>query len=388
MSLVHISISYLLFEPHSDALHGRVHNSDLLEGHKWLGAHSSYVFWLSGSHGLCDDNCVGLWGTSRNAGMHPWCEGAYCMVPVSPASKWYLIIEFKGSFYIEHNVPFGLSSASGLQGEVADTTVNIWHSFCIGPVIKWVDDFNAFHYVTDDGLFVGISDNIIYHYDYDLDYIKAMITLLGIPWHTTKGSPFGDHFSYVSFEWNLVLKTIYLTKAKCKKHLAKVLFILQDFPLSCQFLKKGIQSLHGLLSHVTFVYLHGRAFLNNIVWWLTIFTSDFSLRFPPPSVILDLKWWSTQLSKPSIICSLMLHPPMSNLNIWVDASTDWGIGLLINDSWDAWKAPGQDIRWLKAVAVELIIALLNKMHLSHLDVLICSDSEGVIGTFQKGWSRD
>jgi len=125
------------------------------------------------------------------------------MVPVSPASKRYLIVEFKSLFYIDHNVPFGLASASGLQGEVADATVDIWHSLRVGPVIKWVDDFNAFHYANKAGLFSGISDGVVYRYDYDLDFIKAMIAPLGIPWHTTKGSTFGDIFSYVGFEWDL-----------------------------------------------------------------------------------------------------------------------------------------------------------------------------------------
>jgi hypothetical protein len=167
-----------------------------------------------------------------------------------------------------------------------------------------------------------------------------------------------------------------------------------DSPLSHQFLKKDIQSLYGSLSHIAFVYSRGRGYLNNIIWWLTTFVSDFAPRFPPPSVISDLKWWSIQLSKSSIIRSLAPRPLTSDFNIWVDASTDWGIGLLINDSWDAWrtlsgwKAPGRDIGWLEAVAVELIVSLLNEMHLSHLDVLIRSDNEGVIGSFRKGWSRN
>ena len=110
------------------------------------------------------------------------------MITVSPAFKCFLVVEFEGSFYFDHNVPFGLASASGLQGEVVDAIIDIWHSIHVGPIIKWVNDFNVFCYPTEHGSFSGMSGNILYHYDYYLAHIKAMITPLRIPWHTTKGS--------------------------------------------------------------------------------------------------------------------------------------------------------------------------------------------------------
>ena len=134
--------------------------------------------------------------------------------------------------------------------------------------------------------------------------------------------------------------------AKCEKYLTKILLIIQDSPLSQQFFKKDIQSLLSSLLHITFIYLCGRAYLNNIIRWLSTFTSDFAPRFPPPFIITDLIWWSIQLSKPSLIRSLLSHPSTSDFNIWVDTPTDWGIGLLFNNTWDAWrtlpawKAPG------------------------------------------------
>ncbi|KAJ2935338.1 hypothetical protein H1R20_g1756, partial [Candolleomyces eurysporus] len=65
-------------------------------------------------------------------------EGAYRTIPVRPDHKRFLIIKHKGLFYLNHDVPFGLRNASGLQGEVADAIVDIWHSLGVGPVIKWV----------------------------------------------------------------------------------------------------------------------------------------------------------------------------------------------------------------------------------------------------------
>ncbi|CAA7271031.1 unnamed protein product [Cyclocybe aegerita] len=305
-------------------------------------------------------------------------EGAYRTIPVWPNDKRYLIVQFE---------------ASGLQGEVADAIVDIWHALNVGPVIKWVDDFNVFRHPSSGGPFLDVSAATLYRYDYDLDYIKAMIAPLGVPWHDTKGSPFGDTFSYVGFEWNLPQKTVYLTLAKREKHRTKVLSFIQQAS-SSQFLKKEVESLYGSLSHISFVYQRGKAYLTNIISWLPKFPNDFTPRWALPSVISDLKWWLNVLSIPSTFRCLSPRPPTADLGIWVDASTDWGIGLLLEGRWDAWQtlptaiAPGRDIGWLEGVAIELIILILQASPLLHQDILIRSDNEGVIGAFRKGWSHN
>ena len=60
-------------------------------------------------------------------------EGAYRTIPVKPDHKRYLIIHFDGGFYINHNVLFSLTSASGLQSEVANATIDIWEYHEISP---------------------------------------------------------------------------------------------------------------------------------------------------------------------------------------------------------------------------------------------------------------
>ena len=73
-------------------------------------------------------------------------EGAYCTIPIKPDHKRYLIVHFDNLFYIDHDIPFGLASASGLQGEVADATIDIWKHLDISPAVKWVDDFSVFRF--------------------------------------------------------------------------------------------------------------------------------------------------------------------------------------------------------------------------------------------------
>jgi hypothetical protein len=62
-------------------------------------------------------------------------EGAYCTIPMKPDHKQYPIVHFDGLFYMNHNVPFGLASASGLQGEVADATIDIWEHHKVSPAV-------------------------------------------------------------------------------------------------------------------------------------------------------------------------------------------------------------------------------------------------------------
>ena len=51
-------------------------------------------------------------------------------------------------------------------------------------------------------------------------------------------------------------------------------------------------------------------------------------------------------------------------NVWVDASTDWGISVIYGRLWAAWrlkpgwKSEGRDIGWVESVALELTVLWL------------------------------
>jgi hypothetical protein len=52
---------------------------------------------------------------------------------------------------MDHNTHLGLRPLSGMQGAVADTTMDIWFTMAIGPAKKWVDNFVLFHYLLEWG---------------------------------------------------------------------------------------------------------------------------------------------------------------------------------------------------------------------------------------------
>jgi hypothetical protein len=76
-----------------------------------------------------------------------------------------------------------------------------------------------------------------------------------------------------------------------------------------------------------------------------------------------------------------------DLDIAIDASKSWGIGVVIDNQWDAWhwKAhwhfEGRNIGWAEAIAIELVMHILFERGLSDAVVLIHGDNQGVIGLF-------
>ena len=83
---------------------------------------------------------------------------------------------------------------------------------------------------------------------------------------------------------------------------------------------------------------------------------------------------------------------MQDLDIFVDASTDWGIGIKIGELWAAfrlrpdWKIAGRDICWLETVAIELLAYFLDSLGYHDIYLLIHSDNKGTIGAMNKARS--
>ncbi|KAF5383676.1 hypothetical protein D9615_003673 [Tricholomella constricta] len=107
------------------------------------------------------------------------------------------------------------------------------------------------------------------------------------------------------------------------------------------------------------------------------------------SVVHTLRWWLVKLGDPS--GSRILRPitKIAQIDVFVDASTSWGLGIILGNFWHAlklvenWKQPNHDICWLEAVAVKLAVSFLAQLGFSNTHVLIHSDNYGAIGAHYK-----
>jgi len=165
--------------------------------------------------------------------------------------------EWAGSFFIDHVFLFGLATAPGVQGCVADAMVDILNAWEVSPVFKWVDDFN---FMREPCGTIRLDDGLMdYVYAYDLGDIIQLMDKLGILWHPIdkKGHDFTFLATYVGFDWDLQAQTVSLPECQHKKYAVRVSAYLDAEWVSLEETMK----IHGTLQHMTFILMSGSSSL-------------------------------------------------------------------------------------------------------------------------------
>lgn len=313
-------------------------------------------------------------------------DAAFRCCPIAPSQQRHFIVGWQGQFYIDHNTPFGASSSSGVWGHLADALAAIFAARNIGPLKKWVDDFLFLRYPTEP------SANVL-SFSYDLSTLYAATEEFGWPWKHSKTRPFTTSFTYLGFLWDLPAKTVEITPIKKTRYLEKLTTWRSKHNVS----RKEAESMLGTLSHCTFALPDGRSRLPALSRFTASFshaTSEFSRRTPNSSVLADIEWWSIALSQPFCGSRLVRPPSMSPIEIWVDASSTWGIGVVFDGFWDTWrltdgwKTDGRDIGWAEMIAIELGLRTAIRNGHSSIHFRFHSDNLGVIGALDAGKSRN
>jgi hypothetical protein len=312
-------------------------------------------------------------------------DAAFRRCPIRPAQQCSFIVHWDGSYYIDHNAPFGATSAGGVFGRVADAKSAILKSKDIGPSKNWVDDFVFFR-------FPILLAPGPHSFSYSLTDIYALSERLGWPWKESKTRPFAPTFKYLGFIWDLSAKTVQIPDSKKVRYLTK----LEPWNAGQKFVKKDVESLLGTLVHCSLAVPDGRSRLPSISRFATSFnflSSPFIRKSPSSNALADIDWWRAQLSSPFCGSVLSKPPPSSSIEFWVDASSSWGIGIVFNGEWDSWRfspgwsTNGRNIGWAEMVAIELGLLFAIHKGFSDIHFLIKSDNQGVIHAIEGGKSR-
>ena len=281
-------------------------------------------------------------------------DAAFRNIPTHPSARPFLAIMVKGLIHLDHVLNFGASPSPGIFGRVADAMVRILLARGIEAVIKWVDDFIFFRYPSRrlaDGTF---------EFNYSADLVWTIANELGWPWAPEKFVNFSSTFTYIGFSWDLAAKFVELPEKKRIKYLERI----STWTLKSPHTLKETEIIIGTLNHICLVVPEGRAHLVALFKFRGGFKEgrygEVKHKLPNDATN-DMLWWRNRLQDRSVGMKIIRPPtPLAN-NLFVDASTGWGIGLVLDGRWlawqfqDGWKSDGRDIGWAEMVAVELAV---------------------------------
>jgi hypothetical protein len=308
-------------------------------------------------------------------------------MPIAPEDRIYLTVYHDGSIHLDSSCSFGAASSPGIFDRAADAIAAIFRFRNIRDFLKWVDDFIFFRQPSPP------SRSGPWTYTFDESLIFSIAKELGWPWSIKKHLPFAHSFPYIGFIWDLDNKTVEIPVAKCLKFIAR----LEPWVTGNSVSKHECDRIIGSLNHCTNVLKDGRSHLPSFYKFSSSFStaaSAFTRHRIPRDIVDDVLWWRRQLSIVPCLTRIICPPPPLPSQVFVDASTSWGIGFILDGKWLAWKllpgwqSEGRDIGWAEMVAVELAIRVLICAGFRDCHVMLRSDNQGVVGALAGGRSRN
>ena len=362
-------------------------------------------------------------------------QDAYRTIPLHP-NQWpgtVLRGEFKDQFYINTANCFGLTSAGGVWGQVADCICDLFRVSGLGPITKWVDDFLIFRlpasrisaYNTyratqcsllslqqlNSRLFYSgpiLPDGTLSEFDdchtfplqdfpnssafaYSESYLDTLSADLGIPWNTAKSTHFSTTVTYLGFLWDLEARTIQLTQSKQHKYLQAI----RAWQTNVQHSQTEVQSLYGKLLHISLILPYARAYLAQFEKFLSNFTHNPHIRRRAPKRLTpDLAWWVSILTKPQVLAPIPTFDYYTPIPAFSDASSAFGLGVVYDKQWASFAyhnyfCPSKyDIAWAESIAVLILLLFLQNYLPTYARFAIHCDNQVVTHCFHVGYSHN
>jgi hypothetical protein len=257
---------------------------------------------------------------------------------------------------------------------------------------KFEDDMDKFRF--PNASIPAPDGGLTFLYRFDRQSIFAPIAPLRCPWHTKKtGTSFDNQTRFIGFDWDLPLRRVRLPEFKRAKYHARVSAARLKARTGVQVSLHELEEIHGMLVHIAFIFEEGNSHLPAFSNLFAGYRDDpYVRRKYSSAAVCALDWWNARLADKSAYRQLRPLGPLQDLGLFVDASTSWGIGIVIGRLWYSfrlapdWKTPGRDICWLEAIALELLIHFLGQLNFQDVHLRVYSDNKGAIGVLTKGRS--
>lgn len=294
-------------------------------------------------------------------------------------------------FFIDTCAPFGCRASESVAGSAANAIVDISMSLFSGlDVNKWVDDLAVFRRP------LGKDPNGDFTYSCDRDSFLDALSPSGVPFHPIgeKGSHFGLSLDHLGFSWHIDAREVGLPIKKLLKYRDRFSSFygkIRHDPVSLRDCLKIL----GTMTHLCFLFPSGKSRISALCRAISKFRgNDFTFHHVWQLVHSDIRWFVEHLSIDNPRRSLLPRGLLIDIDIFVDASTSWGIGILVDQKWCAWKLrddrdlndPENRINCLECWAVELLVHVFEDRDFHDIAITVHSDNTGVIYCWEKGRS--
>jgi hypothetical protein len=201
-------------------------------------------------------------------------KNAFRTCPISRRDLWTGIISWRKDanpsedlkLIVDGCAKYGNTRSPGIFNRVNKAFVVICVTKGYGIIIFWVDDLTIRR--------IPINFSPPWWYTFDIEDVCEVARYLGIPFSSSKLTPFSSTTRYVGFLWSWDTKIVSLPSDKRLQVLAKATAALSLDKVSL----KSLNSLSGSLSHVSMVVPEGRSNLRGI--WNLLATMSSSSSSP------------------------------------------------------------------------------------------------------------
>ena len=246
-------------------------------------------------------------------------KNAFRLLPVHPADRHLLAMEWRKHIYIYTCLPFGLRSAPKLFNILADLLSWIVEQRGVSMSLHYLDDF----------LTMGPASSTLCQKN--LSMFQQVCDELGIPLATEKIEGPSTSLTFLG----ILLDTSCMEARLPDDKLQRIQKEISSWLGRKKATKKEILSLVGLLQHATKVVKCGRTFISRMYWTAArVRELHFYVRLNQ-DFRSDLHWWHTFLGSWNGLSFLRYVGPgcPPDHSIQTDASGTWGCGAFFEGRW-------------------------------------------------------
>lgn len=305
-------------------------------------------------------------------------ESAYRIVPVHLDDRFLLGMQWRGHFFIDLALPFGLRSAPYIFSTVADLLEWIVRrNYHVAFLKHYLDDFHT----------LGPPDSP--QCEQNLATCIKLFSDWGVPLHPDKFEGPSTVMTVLGIE----LDSLALQARLPKEKFDRISSLIDEWSCKRHCKRKNLESLIGNLQHACKVVPQGRTFLRRMINLLSAFRKDDHPIRLNKDFHLDLTWWR-DFFRSWDGRSFFLSPqwaPLPDFQVSSDAAGTLGYGALFKRDWfaGAWSSAQMplSIAYKELFPVVLAAALWGPRWSSRR-VEFCSDNMAVVEVLRSGTSRD